>query len=183
MINPRIIIDKILKYSCLEIDGQKLRITGKSLNQLTGNVDCQLVLGLDSESYFKKIFKVASRKDYKINSFDKISCEKNIEVYKLLLDKHKSNAFMNRPAAQISTLENGLEKFCNLSLEEQCKALTEIVKLFICKSLTCDLSLIGGSSSAGSVKFSKIISNAKSAILYNQSVTGLFEQKIDLLKL
>lgn len=183
LVNPKILVDKILKYSRIDIDGQKMRITGKSLNQITGSVDSELVLGMKAEVYLKKIFKVVSKKDYIINAFDKITREENIATYKMLLAKHKTSAYKNRPSAQIKTLEKGMDKFIGLSLEEQCIVIAEIIKLFVCKPITSNLVLIGGSSNAGKCVFNKAISNANSAILYNQSITGLFEQKVDLLKL
>ena len=53
--------------------------------------------------------------------------------------------------------------------------------LFVCKPVTADLTLINGSKIAGNMALSKNITNAKSAFLIHQSITGLFEQKIDLL--
>lgn len=183
LINPRILIDKILINSLLEFEGKKFRITGKTEERLTGWMDYQLVLSNKDEAYLKRLVKVASKTGYKVTPYDKITLEKNIELYKALLEKHKSNVFKNKPASQIKTLEDGLPIFVGLSLEKQCLVICEIIKLFICKSVTCNLELIGGKSKAGAFKIGKNISSLDSAYLYNQSVTGLFEQKIDLLKL
>lgn len=183
LINPHILIPKILINSLLDFDGKKFRITGKTEDRLTGWLDYQLVLGEENETYLKRVLKVASKTDYKVTSYDKITSEKNSELYKLLLDKHKSNVYKNKPASQIKTLENGLPVFVGLSLDKQCAVIGEIIKLFVCKSVTCNLELIGGKSKAGAFKIGKNISGISRAYLYNQSVTGLFEQKIDLLKL
>ena len=183
LINPRILIDKILINSLLEFEGKKFRITGKTEERLTGWMDYQLVLSNKDEAYLKRVVKVASKTGYKVTPYDKITLEKNIELYKALLEKHKSNVFKNKPASQIKTLEDGLPIFVGLSLEKQCLVISEIIKLFICKSVTCNLELIGGKSKAGAFKIGKNISSLDSAYLYNQSVTGLFEQKINLLKL
>ena len=52
-----------------------------------------------------------------------------------------------------------------------------------CKVFTADLSLLGGSKLAGNMAINKNIGGCTSAYLINQSVTGLFEQKVDLLSL
>lgn len=115
--------------------------------------------------------------------FDGITKEKNIMLYDLLLAKHKNNIYVNRPSGQIKTLEKGREIFIDLTVENQCLALSNILHLFSCKPITADLVTLKGSKNAGKVLFSKNISDKKQAYLYNQSVTGVFEQQIDLLKL
>lgn len=51
----------------------------------------------------------------------------------------------------------------------------------ICNSATADLQKIGGSSKCGAAKISKNLSGCESVKLINQSVTGLYEEEIDLL--
>ena len=76
------------------------------------------------------------------------------------------------------------EKVKQLSCEEQCVVLSEILWLFRCKPNTmANLQLLGGSAKAGKIVINKVISNNDSVIIKNQSVTGLYEQTIDLLKL
>ncbi len=87
-----------------------------------------------------------------------------------------------RPANQVSNLKENREVFNSLAVEDQCSVLNQVLMLFVCKPVTANLSLIKGSKNAGNMALSKIISNMRSAYLIHQSVTGLFEQKIDLLK-
>lgn len=185
--NPRIILKKILNKSLVKINDYMMSVTGISGNSVTANPAVQLVLGQDKEAYLKKVFKVASKyslnKDYISTKWDKVTVEKNIMIYDVLVEKHRTVAYSNRPATQIKVLEVGREKFEQLSLAEQCSVLAQVVQLFTCNPNLADITLIKGSKSAGRVRFNKVISNAKSAVLYNQSITGLFEQKIDLLKL
>ena len=71
------------------------------------------------------------------------------------------------------------------SPEEQCYVLNEILKILHANVLLGDLKLIDESGQAGvmvtSGKFSEI-KGIHSIKLINQSITGLFEQEIDLLK-
>lgn len=71
------------------------------------------------------------------------------------------------------------------SPEEQCCVLNEILKILHANVLSGDLSLIGESPNTGTMKTNAKFSEIKdvhSIKLINQSVTGLFEQEIDLLK-
>ena len=115
--------------------------------------------------------------------FEGITREKNIALYDLLLEKHQTNTYVNRPAGQIKTLKISRDKYLELSLEKQCIALENVIKLFSCKPIGSDLKVIGLGGRMGEIKFSKNITDKKQAILYNQSVTGIFEKQIDLLKL
>ena len=110
-----------------------------------------------------------------------MSKEGNIALYDALCEKQNNTIYQYRPANQYKNLINGREKFMELSTEEQCIVLNEVLHLLQCKPLTAKLSSIGGSSSAGSVKINKFVSGYKTAMLVHQSVTGLFEQEIDLL--
>lgn len=64
---------------------------------------------------------------------------------------------------------------------EQCRVLYEILQLSIIGNTRADLQLIGGAAISGVMLLSKNITDSKEFILINQSVTGLFEQKVDLL--
>ena len=99
----------------------------------------------------------------------------------MFLDKLENSIYNKRLAPAAKTLRNGEEDFKNLSTENQCRLLAEALKLFQCNVVLSDLSLIGGPKMAGSIRPSKVISTFSTAILINQSVTGLFEEEIDLL--
>ena len=187
LLNPKVLIGRILKYSELNINGSLLHITGKTGNRMTGALASQLIIGEEAEKYIKRVCKFAERYAKNNNSvitkFDKLTKEENEKLYLMLFYKHKSNAYKNRPSGQIKTLENGLKFFTALNVEKQCIALSNILNLFICKPVTSDLLLVGGTKTAGKIGFSKDISKFKKAVLINQSITGVFEQQIDLLKI
>ena len=77
----------------------------------------------------------------------------------------------------------GRKKFETLPTEQQCIVLNEILHLLQCKPLVADLTLLGGKKGVGSMKVDKVISQTKckQAKMFNQSITGLFEQEVDLL--
>lgn len=188
--NPRVILRKILPGSCLEINGCPFYITGNDGTQMEGKPAMQLILNSQWEQYLKRIVKFLeryqqskkSKKEAVVTDWDGIDPERNTALYDLLAGKLQEPVYVNRPAISYEKLAGKREKFGTLTIEDQCAVLGEVLKLFQAKSLVADLHLIDEADNTGRFRFSKKITSAKSAILRNYSVTGLFEQQpIDLL--
>lgn len=82
-----------------------------------------------------------------------------------------------------NTLVSKRDEFINLSLYEQCYTLMQIINILHANVLSGDLTLIGEAKKSGITLISnKLNTGYKSVKLINQSITGLFEQEIDLLK-
>lgn len=184
---PVVLLPKIRLNSLVAIDGCLMYVKGKTGNKITGVLGVQLVLSYDEEIYIKKLCKFLDRmktnKDLKVNKWDGISAVENLSLYDALLAKHKNTVYRTRPSSQLNTLQSGRTKFIALSTEEQCQVLGNILELFNAKTPVANLAAIGGSANAGSVKFIKEISAKNTAILFNQSVTGIFEEAVDMLKI
>lgn len=188
LVNPKVILPKIKKDSYLVIDGFPMHLRGTTGKQLFLQNAVQLYLPEEEEKYLKKIEKYIQRNTQstdknliKISEYDGVSKESSIVLYDALCEKQNNTIYQYRPANQYKNLVNGREKFMELSAEEQCVVLNEVLHLLQCKPLAAKLSNIGGGSSAGRVMTNKFISSCKTAILVHQSVTGLFEQEINLL--
>ena len=187
--NPVIILPKIKKDSLFVVDSYPMHLRGSNGRHLIMQNAVQLRIGTEEQKYFKRIEKYIAnnlvRKDKRtlltIRNSEGITRENNIRSYDILLEKQMNTIYNKRPASQLKTLVNGRDKFVNCTLEEQCILLNEILHLLQCKPLTADLSLVSGSKHAGNFQINKVITNAKNAMLINQSVTGLFEKNIDLL--
>ena len=82
-------------------------------------------------------------------------------------------------------LQNGREKFIALDLKEQAFVITEILKMLKCNVDKANLTSIGGKGKAGSMSLGMKLTtkNNKTVQLIDQSVTGLFEKKTELLNL
>lgn len=189
--NPRVLLKKIKKSSYFVVNKFPMHLQG------SGGVDgratfqgaVQLCLPEEQEKYLKKIEKYIARNQKEkgngllaLNKWDGISKEQNEQLYQTLQQKLTDTIYQYRPKNQIDTIEKGYEKFLELSCEEQCIVLNEILWLFRCTAKTrVNLKKIGGKENAGVIRIKHIISNEESVILYHQSVTGLYEQKIDLL--
>lgn len=187
--NPRIIIPKIKKNAYMIVGGFPMHLRGTTGKQLTFQGAVQLCLEDESARYLKKVEKYIQRNlartDKKnllpLSTEESITVEKNVELYDILCRKQKDTIYQYRPASQYQNLVEGREKFIELCCEEQCIVLNEVLHLLQCKPITANLTLIGGSGLAGTMKVGNIISKNSAVRLIHQSVTGLFEQEIDLL--
>lgn len=105
-----------------------------------------------------------------------------MELYNVLCEKHSVGIFTLRPNPVGDKIKKGYDKFVNLTTEEQIKLLIEIIKLTCVGIVSANLTLIGGAAISGKMLISKNITDAKECLLINQSVTGLYENRIDLLR-
>lgn len=184
--DPIIVYPRILKDSLLELDGRKMYITGRSGNQLVGKHPYQLSLSMDAEQKIKRISKYIERcetakRELEITTYDDITADGNIEIYDLFINKLSTPVYGGYFSDICRTCENGRDIFISLSLYQQCVQLLELLKLFKCDRTTANLTLIGGAKTSGVICPMKTVSNCNNAFLINQSVTGLFETRVDLL--
>lgn len=184
LVNPRILLPKIKMDALLEVDGFRMHLSGRTGNRLLFKGANQLILSTNMQKALKKAGKVCA--DYAVNKKAGISERLELsetdlrELYETFQDKLMNTVYGKRLSAQIDTLEKGKLKFKALSKVEQCLVINEILHLFQCRSVLSDLTLIGGSKHAGTILINSDISRLEHVFLINQSVTGFFEQVIDL---
>ena len=177
LVNPSIRLKKIKLQSYIKKDGYYMYITGKTNKQLILKNAVGLCLRQNWIDYIREVEKSVDKK--KVT--EKINVEYNVELYDLLTYKHVHGIFHKRPNPMGDKLQQGREMYVNLSLIDQCNVLYQIFQLTCIANPKADLQLIGGSASSGVMLTSKNITDAKEFVLINQSVTGLYEEKIDLL--
>ncbi|NLL91620.1 MAG: type II CRISPR RNA-guided endonuclease Cas9 [Ruminococcaceae bacterium] len=180
---PRIIIPKIKINSLLSIDGFRGHISGRTGNNFTIKKAVPLIISDDYYNYAKKIENAVGAKedsDEILKEYYKITSEENLNFYDELSRKLRVTIYRKKLSDQLKTLEEGREIFINLSLREQCSTLNNILILFACRVSMSDLKAIGGKGQVGRLTVSWNIDNADSVELIHQSITGLFEQVIDL---
>ena len=114
-------------------------------------------------------------------SLPKITKQKNEELFNILLGKHYNGHFSIKQAPIGEKLNNGKDKFTRLNLINQCIVLYNILLIGFTNN-GVDLRNIGGSKSSGKTLVSKNISDKESFVLILQSPTGMFERRINLLK-
>lgn len=173
LINPDIRVRKILIQSLIKREGYYMHISGKTENRLTLRNAVSLCLKTTWINYIKKL-----EKGEKTEEITKAS---NIALYEELMRKHKETIYAKRPNPVGDKLTSGEEKFEKLELETQIKILLEILKLTQIGLPEADLREIGGAKSTGTIKVGKKISGLHELKLIHQSVTGIYEQQVDLL--
>ncbi|MDD6021331.1 MAG: type II CRISPR RNA-guided endonuclease Cas9 [Oscillospiraceae bacterium] len=181
-----------VKYSALiSVDGFRMHISSKSGGGKT--VVCkpamQLILSYEYEKYIKRISEYLRkcaelRTEKPVTEFDRISYDENIALYSALIEKLENTIFNVKFAEVLRIMKNGQSKFEKLSLHDQCYVLMQILNIIHANVSTGDLRLIGGSGKSGTTLISnRLQPKYKSFKLIHQSVTGLFEQEIDLINM
>ena len=178
LINPSIRVRKIKVQSLIKKDGYFIHVTGKTVDRLTLRNATSICLDTSFVDYIKKI------ENYTVKNYldEGVSKEENCRLYLELVDKHISGVYKNRPNPVGLKLKDGYEVFCKLDLEKQVQVLIQILNMSaIVASGKGDLKLLQLSQATGVMLIPKKISGMKECVLINQSITGLKEQRVDLL--
>ena len=186
------IIIPCVKYNALvSVDGFRMHISSKSGGGATivYKPAMQLVLEPIYERYAKKIVNylnkcVELRKEKVITEYDGISLEKNLALYDALCDKLNNTVLKVKFSNTALVLDSKKDMFENLTLKEQCEVIMQILNILHNNVRSGDLSLMGESKKSGIVTTNSKILPTKSINSFkiiNQSVTGLFEQEIELI--
>ena len=173
LVDPDIRLKKILMQSLIKKDGYYMYISGKTGKRYSARNAVSLCLNREWINYIKKLEKP--------ERFSDVMMEKNVELYDILTEKHLNTIFAKKPNPIGEKLKKGRDKFIILPLEGQVKIIFEILKLTQLSVMTADLSAIGETANAGKTLISKEITNSAEFYLINQSVTGIFEEQVDLL--
>jgi len=132
-----------------------------------------------NEVYGKKAIAVISETEF-FKNLDK----KLMHLYDYFVDKHKNSIYRKRPnSAVLDVLENGRGRFISLTIEDKLKTIEEILRLFRTVNENCDLENIGGEKKSGKTTMGKNVSNLECCVIVYQSVTGIFERRVDVLAL
>ncbi len=189
LVNPKILISMIKYGTCIEINGFRLHISSKSNGGKTivYKTGMPLVLGYQSELYVRNITKLLDKpEDHTITEFDGVSIDENIALFDTLVNKMCDTILKVKLADIGEKIRKKRENFISLDLRSQCYILNEIFNIFHANILKGNLSKIGLGKYTGVLTSNSAlteIKNVKSIYLVNQSVTGLFENKIDLLNM
>lgn len=189
LVNPKILIPIVKYNACIEIDGFRMNISSKSNGgkQLIYKSAMPLVLGYQSDLYVRNITKLLeSPEDHTITEFDGVSFDENIDLFDSLVNKMCNTILKVKYSDMGKKINQKRDVFVSLDLRTQCFVLNEILKILHCNVLMGDLSKVGLAKKSGALTSNSVlteIKNVKSIYLVNQSVTGLFENKIDLLNM
>ena len=184
---PKIIIPRIKINSLISYNGFRMHISGRTGSRIILKNANPLVLEPLWNQYVKNISKylercAAAKQDLEITRFDGITEAENISLYNKLKSKLENSLYVIKYETVSKTLAESEYDFQKLSCSDQCRVLIQILNLFANNASSADLKLLNGKSGVGILRISKNIApeNDDKIILIHQSVTGFYEQEIDL---
>ena len=184
--NPKILLDKIKINSLIKLDGFLYNIKGKTGNRILAAGSVQLILNKDDQKLIKRIDKFLAKKkdnkDIKVSIMDNIKEEDLIALYQTLSDKLNKGIYSYKRNNQAENIKEASGKFKELSIEDKIDVISQLLLIFQGVNNGCNLKPLGLSANTGVVVMPKKL-NYQEFKLINQSVTGLFENEVDLLKL
>lgn len=181
--NVKILREKIKKNALISVDGFPMRIRGVDEKNILFKGNVQLVLDREYEEIIRNIEKYNEKVEkFSINEkYDGLSHDSVDGLYDVFVNKLNETIYKKRPANQGADLVKNRDLFRNLVLEEKAKVVNEILTMLRCDiATTADLKLVNGGGYAGSMKVNKNTLGKSKLTLINQSITGLFENRIEL---
>ena len=184
---PHVIVRQILNNSLFELEGSRVIVTGRTGPRNVYKHAYQLAIDDEHAKYLKYSSKyvdrcTVARKALQVMEYDVISKSGNTEMYDWFIGRLKSNVYQKLFNNMLNDLENNRDKFNDMDILDQSKLLLEILKAFKCDRQCPNFKALNGKGTVGIIGYSSTLSVLESAYLINQSVTGLFEVKVDLLK-
>lgn len=178
---PMIVLRKIKLQSLVKWNGYFLNINGKfDSSRLAVRNATSMLLSAEDVKYIKKLEKYTEKQEQDTT----ITREDNVKLYDQLTMKHTIGIFSRRPNPIGNILTKDRPAFETLSVADQISALLEIIKTTaIVVGGQADLTLIGEKKGSGRMYISKNVTNASEMKLFHQSVTGLYCEVIDLMKI
>lgn len=190
-VDAKVIIPCVKYNALVSVDGFRMHISSKSSGGATivYKPAMQLVLNYSLEAYAKKIANylnkcVELKREKEITQHDGITLENNLLLYDALTYKLTDTVLNVKFSNTANAMNAKREIFKKITLKEQCDVLMQILNIVHNNVRTGDLSLLGEAKKSGTVTTSSKIApskNVKSFKIINQSITGLFEQEIELM--
>lgn len=182
----RVVYPVVKMRTLLKIDGSYYFITGGSDKTLELRSAIQLILPKKNEWAIKQIDK-SSENDYlTIERIQDLTEELVDNTFDIIVNKFKTSVFKKSflNLFQDDKAENIDSKFKSMDFKEKCKTLLMLVKAIRASGVRQDLKSIDLKSDYGRLSSkTNNIGKYQEFKIINQSITGLFENEVDLLKL
>ena len=178
--NFKVVYRKLFINSLIKLNGFKYYVGGKTDDSFYIDSGTSLILDEETNKLFGKLVKYCNS-DFKRKEDEYINIKNNLELYNILVLKKESSYYENKKLNKLEEFKKQvtIDKYKNLSLEDQCSVLLEILNTLTDKNSTYDLKKIG--ISVYRAKTSMKLNSYTSFKVINQSITGLFENEIDIL--
>ena len=185
---PKILVPKIKVNALVSYDGFRMHISSRTGDNFRLKNANQLILAPQWNQYIKQLSKFlercqAAKRSLDVTRFDGLTVTQNHQLYSVLLEKLENPLYSKKLASAGQHLRECEAKFITLPIQDQCRMLLQILVIFANSPTGADLKLIGAPANTGLLTLSKNLDNAKGhrLVLIHQSITGFFEQEIDLL--
>lgn len=186
--NPRVIAEKIKKNALIKYNGYFLYIVGMDARK---NVEFSNAMAMCLKypyvQYICKLERLRAamllpeKQKMSLRWDEKITGEKNLELYQELTTKHLHAIYANHPKCIGTCLENGESSFKLLGIEQQVMLLCDIVAYTSFQKGTFSLQAIGGPKDVGRIRISGNMTDATELKLIHYSITGMYKKEEDLL--
>jgi CRISPR-associated endonuclease Csn1 len=185
--DPVIIVNKILNNTLLELNENKVMITGRTGKQVIFKHSYEFAIDNVHATYLKNLSKYVDRcsiekKELPMKYISGISKEQNENLYDWYIERLTMPVYQNIFSNIQKDLRDNRDKFFKLDDLSQSKLLLEVLKAFKCDRQCPDFKALNGKGKVGEIKYNSAISSMNSANIINQSVTGIFEVRQDLLE-
>ena len=155
-------------------------MTGRSGNRLLISNAQELKISYKHAKYIKRLAEFKEKDvQEKIYEENGITLEENKKIFLVLKDKFIKGIYSKRVNPIGDRLDE--DKFDDLSVKAQAEIILQVVGITQQANYGADLTLFKESKSAGIMFLSKVISKQDEVLLINQSVLGIYEERVDLL--
>lgn len=193
---PDIRYERIKYNSLLKINGYPYHITGKTNNSYWVTNAVQPIFSREHYHYLR----IASIYSSEGRLENKISVEMNKKIYDCFVEKLENTIYRKKMStilqkespesskspkirkSLLQILKEEEKEFIKFDMKEQVKILLEILTLIQANNYGADLEKYGAGKKCGITSINKNITSLEEIILVNQSITGLFENFVDLKK-
>lgn len=181
-VKGKIILDRIPSSNMLfEIEGARARITGVNGETYVLRNEHQPHFNKNVTETLKVVDKIKSNN--RVDLYEKLEASELISVYDAILDKMSLKIYVEKCFKFHRNAEDNRDIFISAEVEQKVNLVWDMLKLIKSTRETADLRLIKGAKQAGVYTLGRNISNKNSVNLIHQSVTGVYEQKVDLLRI
>lgn len=184
LVDPVVVAPKIRIDALLELDGFRLYPSGRTGDMIVYKHGYPLAIDAGRERYIRNLTKYIERCakiEYPATAFDGISAEENVALYNWFVERLESSVYGKLMPALLANMKSSAEAFEKMGILSQAKTLMEILKAFKCDAQNPNLKELCGKGLVGRIQKKAALQGFQSAYLINQSPTGLYEYRTDLL--
>ena len=180
----RVCIPFIPQKAKVKIDGFYYYIGGKTGNSIYLYNAVPFYLTNEDGEYLRKIIKAIETANYEETDKEGnvlITKEKNKKLFGTIVLKLNRKPYINNKWNINKIIEGKEDIFNALEVEKQCFVVKQIIYWINSITQNVDLKSLEGSEHAGTMALNKKISECNEVILIHQSITGMYERRINLL--